>query len=295
VKVVMVTTTALAGAPYESAKCLRKYAGLNVRWVAETNRYADGRVFPKDLLLGEDAAEIDGVIKGADVIHIQNDVPQSLLSLIQSKPLLFEAHSCPKRPRFNVLAGMTKYVYTVLQPMQQRTYNLPGLPNMMDPEEYIPDQHSMSDNSPHTMQVVFSPTNDWPSNMLGSKGERDVLNVLNIFGNKLSLDIFHNLPYEENLKRKQSADIVIDDVVNQTFNKTAIEGCCFGTAVISSSPECGGVCSSLGGLQLDLENLISSQSILLDAKAKAREWALTKWHPKNLVQRYIDAYKQVLS
>lgn len=286
----MVSTTALAGAPYETAKCLNKYSDIKVRWVAGITHYLDGRVFPADLLLGRDNAQIESVIREADVIHIQNDIPQSLMGLIQGKKLLFQVHSCPKRPKVDVLSALTKDVYTVLQPMQIRIFNLPGLPNLMDPEEYFPIEKTNNG-----LTVVFAPTNDWDKSLLGSKGEKDVLEVFKEFKGMFNIDFFKGLHYEDNLKRKQKADILIDDLVNNTFHKTSIEGCCFGLCVLTSACYVKGITfSTLDYLESNLSKLVHDYKFLEKEKWRSRNWAMTEWHPKNMVQRYIDAYQKVL-
>lgn len=290
-KVVMLSNTPLAGAPLEAMKCLNKYAGINVRWVALKDRYHDGRVFPADLLWRADTeAECRRIMQQADILHIHNEIFPYAQDIQKNKRLLVQVHSVPRRPSFQELSKLTRHVYTLLQPMQLREYQgLSGLPNMMDPDEYKP---LMSNN--RRKRIVFAPTNTWTKEIAGSKGADEVVSILEKFRESADVDIFSNLAYTENLNRKRSADILIDDVVNNTFNKTTIEGCCFGLAVITSAEDGGWLRTLLPSLEMRLQQLLTDDEMLTKCKSMSRAWIETEWHPKNLVGMYMDAYKRML-
>ena len=289
--IVFVSMTPLAGAPFETMKCLNKYSNgeLKVRWITNTDRYSGSRVFPHDLLWGENRKECEQFLREADVIHIQNQMPSDIVSFLEGKGVLAQFHSCPRQPSVDNIMKFTKHLYTISQPMQMRAFKeLPNLPNMMDPEEHTPEISTRE-----KIRVVFAPTNDWVSRSLGSKGKDDIIPMLRRLSNKCEPIIFSDLEYYENLKLKQSGDILIDDVVNNTFNKTAIEGCCFGLAVISGSAGGGWIPSDLYLLEKTLLNLLEPENLKF-AKELSRNWIMTEYHPKNLVQLYCQAYSRVL-
>jgi hypothetical protein len=206
------------------------------------------------------------------------------------------------RTAFAEMHKKTKHVYTIDQPLQLREYKVAALPNLMDPEEYVPIHESLRIKD--TKTVVFAPTNKWPASRPGSKGDNEVINILKKYTNgvviedgnpiRFRFDYYSNLPYKENLKRKQYADIIIDDVVNETFHKTTIEGCCFGAAVLTNYNTGGWVKTNLSTLEVNLKLLLKDDDILSEIRTRCREWAETTWHPKNQVQRYVDAYSKVL-
>jgi len=178
--------------------------------------------------------------------------------------------------------------------MQQKEYvGLRALPNLIDPEEYVPAEHSNMDVSGKPA-IVYAPTNKWASQAKGSKAYSDVIRILNDFRQDAIVDIFSDVSYEANLRRKRFSDIVIDDVVGNTFHRTALEGCCFGLAVITSHRASGFFSSDLAGLPGALRTLIKNPMALQKYKQKSREWVQANWHPRNLCAMYVEAYKKAL-
>lgn len=293
IKVVMLANTPLAAAPYETMKCLNKYTDLNVRLITLKDRYADGRVFPRDLLWSENQGECLKVLKEADVLHLQNETCSWAANFLVYKKILVQLHSCPIRPVYQQLRQMYQHCYTIDQPMQlQQYHDLVGLPNLIDPEEYKPDGHVNK-----TPIVVFAPTNTWATNLIGSKGANEVMQVLEQLNQQrlIKSDVFSNLNYVENLQRKRSADIVIDDVVNFTFHRTALEAACFGCAVVTSYSTPEFVHGTVGNLYSTLKGLISDSTFLQTKRASSRLWVEEKWHPRELCKKYVKAYEKVLN
>lgn len=287
-RVVMLSTTALAGAPYECMKNLNKYTDLDVRWIAHKSDYADGRVFPPDLIWNRDRAEAMSVLNNCDIIHIFNEYMPGFEDILRklNKKFLVQFHSCPKRYTFQATARTTNNLFTILQPMQLKAYNYKGLPNLIDPEEYYPDNHVMGDKP----IVVFAPTNRLPKIHPGSKAADEVMNILNCFKDKIEIDYFTNLPYTTNLARKRRADIIIDDVIGDTFHRTSLEGCCFGAVVLNSYSLGGLPKVDLSSLSSTLIELVQNRDLMLKYKKLGRAWVKEKWHPKELCKRYVEAY-----
>jgi len=289
-KIVFLSRMPLAGAPWETMKCLRKYANLNVRWICECDRYPDGRVFPSDLVYGKGREDHLKLIEEADIVHIQTDHFLSDDSILMGKKVLIQFHSCPKRGTYEMYKKYNAQYYTIRQPMQIREYSgIPSLPTLLDPEEYTP-----SGETHEVPVVVFAPSVNWEVNIKGSKAKRLVNLALNETKG-IKVDSFMGVPYLENLKRKKQADILIDDVVGDTFHKTTLEGCCFGLAVITSWRSPGMVYSKLDSLSDTLRDLIENRSVLEDSKRKSREWMVNEWHPKDLVKNYLDAYEGLMN
>lgn len=289
--VVMLSKTPLAAAPYEAAKCLNKYTNIQVRWITVYDRYTDGRIFPKDLLWQEDTVECIKMIKDADVIHIHNEVFPYAADQLQGKRILVQFHSVPMRQQqFNELCSLSPHRYTLSQPLQMNEYSgLPDLPNLIDPEEYTPVERTWD-----KIRIVFAPTNHWQRNERGSKGAGLVKTILEKFAERCDVQVFSNLSYRDNLERKRHADIVIDDVVGETFHRTSLEAACFGTVVINNLIQHGFMFSSIDSLERDLENLISNTELIAEYKKRSREWIETHHHPKDLCKLYVKEYKKIL-
>lgn len=293
-KVVMLSRTPLAGAPLEAMKCLNKYTDLNVRWISIKDNYADKRIFPSDLIWSKDRPLCIHEIKTADIVHIHNEPFPIDISMLSGKRVVVQFHSVPMRKSYNEMCRLSKHAYTIMQPMQQREYiGLPALPNLIDPEEYVPAEHSNIDVSGRPT-VVFAPTNKWAAQLKGSKACTDVIRILHEFKRDAVVDIFSDVPYEANLRRKRFSDIVVDDVVGNTFHRTALEGCCFGLAVITSHHASGFFSSDLAQLPGALRTLVKNPTALQKYKQKSRDWVQSNWHPRNLCAMYVEAYKKAL-
>jgi hypothetical protein len=71
--------------------------------------------------------------------------------------------------------------------------------------------------------IVFAPTNQ-KSDAFVSKGYYRVLGIiykLILNGYNFDFDLIEGVPYQENIHRKQLADIVIDDVINEEFHNSS--------------------------------------------------------------------------
>lgn len=288
-RVVMVSIMPIAGAAWETAKCLRKYANLDIRWICRNDRYPDGRVFPYDLLWDKDLVECEKAMRSADVIHIQND---HFLEdrYFAGKRVLVEFHSVPRRSTYEMYKSISKNFYTVRQPWLEREYpELRTLPNLIDVEEYTPRETKNS-----IPKVVFAPSNRWTRHSIGGRAKDEVDAVLSKFKDAVDVDSFVGVPYLENLARKKEADILIDDLVNNTWHKTTLEGCCFGNAVLTSSVGAGWLHTTLDSLERNLRFLLKDSN-LEDLKKASRDWVVSKWNPREFVEDYLRAYAELLA
>jgi len=285
----MLSNTPLAASPYEAMKCLNKYTNLQVRWISIKNGYGDGRDFPSDLIFDTNREECMKVLQESDIIHLHNDIfrDKEVMEIVKRKKTIIQMHSIPIRPSMKEIRVLGKKLYTISQPLQESLYNLPSLPNLIDPEEYTP----MEKNN-ERIKIIFAPTNSWPIKRDGSKGQVEVVSILNNFKNRAEVEVFSNLNYEDNLARKRQGDILIDDVARDTFHRTTLEGCCFGLAVLSGG-EGGWLRTGLHNLASNLNKLLDDEKYLISCKKKCRDWVVNCWNPKILCKKYIEAYNSI--
>ena len=286
--IVHVSKTALASSPYEIMKCLNKYTKLRVRWIAHRTSYADGRKFPADVLWN-DLAERQRLLSEADIIHVHNEVAPMMDDSIRGKQILLQLHSVPKRMITEEAKKVTSHIYTISQPLQMRVYDLPDLPNLIDPEEYTP-----LPKTSNRLQVVFAPTNSFSIEKPGTKARELVEDILNSLKNQIDIDIFSNLNYEDNLRRKRNADIIIDDVVNETFHRTTLEACCFGVGVINNMHNPFWIFADKNSLRAVLVSLADNMKRVREYQKMARQWVIKFWHPEEQAQKYVEAYEKIL-
>jgi len=286
-KVAIYARTPLAGAPWELYKALRKYTALEVSLINDFVKYADGRVFPHHLLLSSSNGDATAALRGAEVWHVHNYLTRTLRGLRRSQPVVAQFHSLPRLGNWRELMAWADVCYTIAQPLQIKEYKLPGLPNIIDPDELRPQRRGQK------ITIAFAPTNRSPVGRPDSKGYHAVKAVLNRIATERDIEIMwiEGQPYQENLAMKARAHILIDDVVTGNWHRTSLEGACLGCAVLNRSLKVPWIHASLTNLHEKLLWLIDSPRTLRDHQERARLWALQHWHPIEHLPKYIKAYE----
>ena len=291
-KICIYARTPLAAAPWELYKCLKKYTTLNVCLVNKRFRYADGRSFPHQHILTPNNRDVLDIMKGADLWHVHNYWDRELDRLKGNKKVLAQFHSLPRQLNWAELMANADICYTIKQPLHEREYKLPGLPNLIDPDEYRP---VLRPNKP--IRIAFAPSSRAPIGSFQSKGYYEVETVLKKVKELRPVEItwIEGKSYETNLEMKSRAHILIDDVVTGNWHRTSLEGCCFGCAVLNKREHVPFVYADLSILEERLLWLIDNPPILKDFQERARLWVLQNWHPIEGVQVYLDVYRRLLN
>jgi hypothetical protein len=291
-KVVMIAPTALACAPYEAMKCINKYSNgrIDVTLVAGLHVYKNGWAFPKDLIWNQNRAACLREITAADIIHVHNRFPSlDLKHACAGKPVIFQFHSCPVKPIFRETIRGGYDCYSISQPLQVRNYGLPTLPNLIDPEEYLP-LRNIQNRRP---VILYAPTNRLPDDRIGSKGYYTVTEILKQVDTDVR--IIENTPYYLNLAEKSCADIIIDDVVGYTWHRTSLEASCFGAAVIGSHHHPIWQYATPKTLLTVLHDLVIHPIKLKTIQLKTREWVASCYHPSTQIELYEKSYAHALT
>lgn len=289
--IALYSRTPLASAPWELFKALRKYTSLNVSYVNGRNRYADGRKFPYHLLAGLDNGKARVALEGADIWHVHNYLVADLNNTKRDQKVLAQFHSLPRQGNWEELMAFADACYTIKQPLHEKEYKLPGLPNLIDPDEYFPASRQRK------VKIAFAPTSRYPVGHPASKGYVEVAEVLNEIALERDVDIawIERVDYELNLEKKRECHIIIDDVVTGNWHRTSLEGCCFGCAVLNRVNKIPFVSANLKNLRQKLLWLIDNPGVLRDYQERSRLWVLQKWHAMDLVKTYLKAYEGVLN
>ena len=288
-KICLFSRTPLAAAPWELFKALRKYTDLDVSYINKTNRYADGRYFPFHLLISESNGACRKALQGAEILHVHNYWFPLLDDFREGRKVVAQFHSIPRQLNWAELMENADICYTIQQPLHIAEYHLPGLPNLIDPDEYKPIRR------PGKIKIAFAPSSRAPISSPQSKGYFEVAQILKEVAAERDVEILwiERQAYETNLKTKQNAHILIDDVVTGNWHRTSLEGCCFASAVLNKNKMVPFVYANLKNLKSILFNLIDNPAVLQEAQDRARFWVLTKWHPIEQVKIYENVYRKV--
>lgn len=282
--------TPLAAAPWELYKALKKYTLHNIELINEKNRYRDGRSFPYSLLWASNNGAAKRVLAEADLWHIHNYLPYDIIEYRAHQKVMAQFHSLPRLGNWQQLMKFADKSYTITQPLQEKEYQLPSLPNIIDPDEYLPMKRQKK------IKIAFAPTSRAPIGHQNSKGYEEVKRVLNKIATIRDIDIewIEGIPYIENLALKRESHILIDDVVTGNWHRTTLEGACFGCAVLNRVRKVPFVFASHQTLEERLLWLIDNPYVLKDFQERIRLWILQEWHAMDLIKPYVKAYEEAL-
>lgn len=281
--------TALAAAPWELYKAIRKYTTITVNLINQRTRYRDGRSFPHHLILGNNNGIALAALDGSEIWHIHNYLDLPLVKLRRGQRVLAQFHSLPRLGNWAELMRFADANYTIRQPLHEVEYRLPGLPNLIDPDEYYPISR------PWKIRIAFAPSSRTPIGQPDSKGYVEVNRILRRIAEirDVEIKLIEGKAYMTNLKIKQSCHILIDDVVTGNWHRTSLEGCCFGMAVLNAIKKDPFVYTTIETLERRLLGLIDNPARLRRAQDRSRLWILQNWHAMDKVKDYVQAYRGV--
>jgi hypothetical protein len=189
-------------------------------------------------------------------------------------------YSLPRLENWKELMKFADVSYTIAQPLQEKEYQLPALPNIIDPDEYLPGRRQ------EKIKIAFAAT---------ARAPEQIKDILNIVATKRDVDIewIEGKTYEESLALKRESHILIDDIVTGNWHRTSLEGACFGCVVLNRVQKVPFLFTTLQTLQERLFWLIDNPYILKDFQARMRLWALQEWHAMDTIKEYIKAYKKL--
>lgn len=289
-KLAIFSRTPLAAAPWELYDALKKYTTIDVSLINGTPRYSDGRTFPYHLLLTSNNGAAMSVLQESDIWHVHNYLVPQLVMVRRNQKVIAQFHSLPRLGNWEKLMKFADACYTIRQPNQEAEYKLKGLPNIIDPDKYIPIRRKLP------VKIAFAPSTRVPIGHPASKGYTQVKTVLDRIANKRDVKIIwiERIAYTKNLELKQQAHILIDDVVTGNWHRTSLEGMCFGCAVLNKVTKSPFVYATINTLEERLLWLIDNPSILNEFQERSRFWVLQHWHAMDMVKEYTKVYEEAI-
>lgn len=289
-KLAIFSKTPMAASPWELFKALRKYTDVEAHLINGTWRYPDGRTFPYDYLLDGTNGAGRSWLAQADIWHVHNYLTPPLSELRANKRVMAQFHSLPRLGNWKALWDFANTRYTIRQPLQEKEYKIPALPNIIDPDEYRPVAR------PGKIAIGYAPSSRAPVGLLCSKGYDQVKRILSAVAAKRDVNVvvIEGMGYEANLEIKSRCHILIDDIVTGNWHRTSLEGACFGCAVINANLTAPFVYATLKTLEEKLLWLIDNPGTLADIQEQSRLWALEDWHAMDGVREYVCAYRELL-
>lgn len=323
IKVVQICENPIAGAPIALSKALNKFSeGLVLsRHIAASDRN-ENRVFDSDLLTHDsNYTEIYRVICEADIIHLHNFYQNqelfrkwpALWSIVLKKKRVWQAHTQRNIGWMDMEAGLRDRdaKHLVIAQYHPRMYpECTIVQNIVDitREDLSPVERPRDRN----IRVVYSPSRirlpGWDS-----KGYDETVPVLQklVNGRKISADVIMGVPHRECLRRKQTADVGIDEIVTGSYHLCSLETLAQGLITIAGLDELqikvlvevtGSPANKLPwrvatpkSLESVLEDLARMpKPALREIQEYSRSWMESYWHPKKAIGRFIDIYTSLV-
>jgi glycosyltransferase involved in cell wall biosynthesis len=260
------------------------------------------RKFPTDLFWQTQKEECIKAIQEADIVHIHHGFwgeTQEIQDLIKTKKVITTVYDLSLENNgvyYNRKNRLSDLITIANQPAQKRVFTQWST-------TYVPlvnclfDENIQKNNSEPI--IVYAPTNRYPITNSSSKGYNEVLQIINNLkkqGLKFTFDLIEGVSHKEDLNRKRKADIIIDDIVNDTFHNTSIYAACFGAIAITghSSPEFPFIYANLNTLEETLKHYILNPTILKAEQKKLTLWREKNYTPQKLLFPYEEIYQNVL-
>ena len=261
------------------------------------------RAFPTDLMWKTQREECLKVISEADIIHVHHDwFFEEMAHLLVGKKIIVTLYNLSNALQYDnndfnkkYITRMKKYtnIITVAdQPLQKKmfsdisTLTVPLVKNLYNEVPKTPNK------IPH---IVFAPTNR-DKEGIGQKMYYDVLAIIERLKKeyKFTFDLIEGVPYEENLNRKRSADIIIDDV-DPSYEKahnTSYEAAFFGAVPLTNytSKEYPFYKTDINSLENTLIHFLTNSDNLKAEQEKITEWIKNDYTPEKLLEIYDRIY-----
>lgn len=310
IKVVQLARIPCANSGYYLSQLINEYSDIY------TSRYILGseysmkfpdkvpfRKFPTDLFWQTEKEECIKVIKEADIIHIHHGFwteTKEIQDLIKNKKVITTVYDLSlenNNTYYQRKLNISDLITIADQPAQKRVFSQWST-------NYIPLVNCLFDENIEKNNkiplIVYAPTNRFPITNSSSKGYNEVIKIIKNLKNKgckFQFDLIEGVSHEEDLNRKRKADIIIDDIINNTWHNTSLYAACFGAIAITghSSTEYPFIQANLQTLEQTLEYYVNNPSILKYEQQKLSNWRKTNYTPEKLLNVYEKIYKSVLT
>ncbi len=319
-----ISLTPLAGSPIRIVNAINTHSSYEARLI-NLNPAAYGmRTYGEDLDWIKNRDECEDIIARADILHFHHffDVSSTInpfgfnFTEANSKAkIVRQYHSCPefaagknKSKLEAILKDETPSL--IIAQYHERYYPRAKIvPNIVpiNDELYMP-----KDAESIIPQIFFSPSTKTPAfaSRWDTKARSEVLRILqSLQKDKIAyFDVAEETPHDECLRRRQSSDIIIDDVVTGSYHLSSLEGLSQGKAVVCHiDNRLAGIVSELTGaaylpfvnvdinaLKPTLKELCHDKEMLAQIGANSRKW-MEKYYADNLmVRHYLTAYDELL-
>ena len=327
-KILHLSRTSLAGAPFRLNQLLNKYSNSTVRSRVATGVASNIR-FPVDYQVpfskrGKEyflktTDELISMIEEADIIHIHNYPPFSqnseAWSKIAKKKTILQLHSPPSVSEhlYKLLVSKIKIDRILVIAQYHAVYlNIPGMDivrNIVDINDDYLKPFIVKNSKP---VISYSPSNNASREQISTewayKSYNEVKDALDNIRNKADI-VFHlGMPWLDSLKKRRRANIHIDEVSTGSYHLSSLEGLSQGKIVIANiAPWMEDIIKRVTGsnsipwFKTTEDNILSTLNELvskdwgyiLEHQRNSRKWMEKYWAPEIIIKDYTSIYNRL--
>ncbi len=318
-KILFACNSPLAGVTPRTARLVNKYfkgfheARILINSVGPFECYTKGwpDSKPSKFMYNiKNEKDVQESIKWADVVHCNANVGIRMLGgsakkFLKKKIWVFQWHGAQLWP-FRTVWEKEDYKYVKWAHIGQGwirdkffdKFKIRILPNLVDIEDDLFTPLSWEERED---KVGFSPST-LKSGLANEKGVDEVKSACK----DVTLDLINGISFDDCLRRKKTSILGIDEVVKPYYHLSGLEFLSQGTACICSydSLAADNLREATGSatvpfLNADPDNLrelvrgvMSNKELLRSAGTESRYWMENFYHPKDILSRYLDFYRE---
>lgn len=310
IKVVQLARIPCANSGYYLSQLINQYSQffesryiLGSEYSQKYNDIVPFRKFPTDLFWQTEKEQCIEIIKKADIIHIHHGFwgeTEEIQNLLKNKKVIttvYDLSLIHNQQYYRRKKAISTLLTVADQPAQKRTFSEWS-------QAYVPLINCLFDENTEKHNerpvVLFAPTNRYPITNNSSKGYYEVLKIIDELKQEnydFEFVLVEGISHEEDLNAKRKADIIIDDVINQTFHNTALQSACFGAIALTgySDENYPFIETDLRTLKSKLIYYITNPEALKEEQRKIVQWRKLNYNPYKLLQRYEQLYDKLIT
>ncbi len=329
-RVVHISVSPLSGSPSRIVRALNDHTEIEAKHIVLEPNHFGARTYPGGIPWKEDREHAVAEIEAADLVHIHNhfNLKENKFKFDfealhkRGKPMLRHLHSSPEFFQ----TGDTRIVtdcplpQLVVAQYQERHYlRARPVPNILPVENAL---YSPIEKEESPLRIFFAPTmpfSAWkvpPSvSRWATKGQLEVTRLLKRLEARMARCavviesvIIQNRPLLECMAVKQSCHLSIDDMVTGSFHISSLEALSHGIPVfnyidsrtlatlreLTGADHIPWVNCRVEEAEIFFEKLIADADLRHELGKASRTWMLKYYHDRELVQHYVQAYRDVL-
>ena len=318
-RVVMFSTSALAGAPIRIAQAINAHTDIEVRLI-DLQRWD---IFEHDHVHDENPELSLEIAREADVIHLFNYLdarskefyPIDFSALEKSgKKLIRMFESTPMLVAKNMGIPLDEVLYDPIPQLVIAQYPERFYPRARVVPNIIPQNQNnyLPESVENKWSVTFTPSwqrSAWDARW-DTKGVPETLAMMKRVSRhaKLPVKVISGRPFPEVMQAKRESSLVIDELVTGSYHLSGLEGLSLGKPTlgyvdartqrvlrwISGSQTCPFVSVRMEDAEHVIRYLLDNDVEREEIGQQGREWIEHYWNDKCLVKHYEDVYEKLM-